>query len=177
MSIVSKVTSFCYAAIMGFGQGFQPVCGFNYGAKLYGRVREAFFFCIKVITSFVIVLSIICIIGAPYIIQFFRKGDVTVTAIGTVALRAQALVFPLVGWITLTNMMLQTIGKAVSASILAMARQGIFFLPFLMVLSYYLGLTGIEIAQTVADIASFLLALALGIVELRKLKLLEKHEM
>lgn len=177
MSIVSKVTSFCFAAIMGFGQGFQPVCGFNYGAKLYGRVREAFFFCIKVITSFVIVLSIICIAGAPYIIQFFRKGDVTVTAIGTVALRAQALVFPLVGWITLTNMMLQTIGKAVSASILAMARQGIFFLPFIMVLSYYLGLTGIETAQTVADIASFLLALPLGIIQLRKLRLLEIQEM
>lgn len=75
MSIVSRITMFAYSALIGFGQGFQPVCGFNYGAKLYDRVREAFYFCLKTSAGFLILLSIAGYIGAPQLVELFRKGD------------------------------------------------------------------------------------------------------
>lgn len=127
MSIVSRITMFAYSALIGFGQGFQPVCGFNYGAKLYDRVREAFYFCLKTAAGFLILLSVAGYIGAPQLIELFRKGDPEVTAVGIAALRFSCISFTLSGGIVMSNMLLQSIGMAVRASIVAAARQGLFF--------------------------------------------------
>lgn len=169
MSIVSRVGMFAGSALIGFGQGFQPVCGFNYGAKLYGRVRRAFVFCCKVAS---IVLTILAVLGFYYagqIISVFKTGDEQVTIIGMSALRWQCLTLPLMGIIILCNMMLQTIGKALKASIVALARQGLFFIPVLLILAPALGLFGIKIAQPISDLLAFIISVPLAISELHEM--------
>lgn len=169
MSIVSGITMFAYSALIGFGQGFQPVCGFNYGAKLYDRVREAFYFCLKTAAGFLILLSVAGYIGAPQLIELFRKGDPEVTAVGIAALRFSCISFTLSGGIVMSNMLLQSIGMAVRASIVAAARQGLFFLPLIFILPTFLGLRGVEMCQMVSDILTFLLAMPLSISVLNKM--------
>lgn len=169
MSIVSRITMFAYSALIGFGQGFQPVCGFNYGAKLYDRVREAFYFCLKTAAGFLILLSVAGYIGAPQLIELFRKGDPEVTAVGIAALSFSCISFTLSGGIVMSNMLLQSIGMAVRASIVAAARQGLFFLPLIFILPTFLGLRGVEMCQMVSDILTFLLAMPLSISVLNKM--------
>lgn len=169
MSIVSRITMFAYSALIGFGQGFQPVCGFNYGAKLYDRVREAFYFCLKTAAGFLILLSVVGYIGAPQLIELFRKGDPEVTAVGIAALRFSCISFTLSGGIVMSNMLLQSIGMAVRASIVAAARQGLFFLPLIFILPTFFGLRGVEMCQMVSDILTFLLAMPLSISVLNKM--------
>lgn len=169
MSIVSRITMFAYSALIGFGQGFQPVCGFNYGAKLYDRVREAFYFCLKTAAGFLVLLSIAGYIGAPQLVELFRKGDPEVTAVGIAALRFSCISFSLSGGIVMSNMFLQSIGMAVRASIVAAARQGLFFLPLIFILPSILGLKGVEMCQMVSDILTFLLAMPLSISVLKKM--------
>lgn len=157
MSITSRITFFAGSALIGFGQGFQPVCGFNYGAKCYDRVKEAFWFCVKISTVILAILSVTGFLLSEHLTGIFRD-DPQVIEIGTVALRFQCITFTLNGWIIMNNMMMQTIGKTVYASILASCRQGLFFIPALLILPPILGLTGIQMAQTVSDFFSFLLA-------------------
>ena len=172
MGVVQRITTFGASAMIGFGQGFQPVCGFNYGAQLYGRVRRAFWFCIRVATAVLLLIAGIGLVYAPQIIALFRD-DPAVIEIGAAALRFQCLTFPLNGWIILNNMMLQTIGKAAKATVLAMARQGLFMLPALLILTPVFGLRGIECSQPVADIATFLLAIPMGLSVLREMRVQE----
>lgn len=169
MSIVSRITMFAYSALIGFGQGFQPVCGFNYGAKLYDRVREAFYFCLKTAAGFLVFLSVVGYIGAPHLVELFRKGDPEVTAVGIAALRFSCISFSLSGGIVMSNMFLQSIGMAVRASVVAAARQGLFFLPLIFILPAILGLKGVEMCQMVSDILTFLLAMPLSISVLKKM--------
>lgn len=170
MSIVSRITMFANSALIGFGQGFQPVCGFNYGARLYGRVREAFWFCVKVGFVFLIVISALGYLFAPGLVEIFRKGDPQVVEVGAAALRWMCLSFPLGAWIVMSNMMLQSIGKALKASIIAAARQGLFFLPFILILPPALGIAGVEMCQFFADICTFLVAVPLTVSVLLEMK-------
>jgi Na+-driven multidrug efflux pump len=156
------------SAMIGLGQGFQPVCGFNYGAKLYGRVKRAFGFCVYFSGIILVTLGVFAFIFAPGIIALFRKDDPDVIRIDTLALRLHCFAFPLGSWIVMVSMMLQTIGKAVPASILALARQGIFFIPLPYTLVPAAGILGIQLCTPISDICSFLLALPLGIWALRK---------
>lgn len=167
LSIVRRVYWFATSALIGWGQGFQPVCGFNYGAGLYNRVRRAFRFCLK--TSFWVLLafSITGIAFAEEIVTKFRPDDPDVIRIGSLALQLQCFVMPFIGWVILQNMMLQTIGRAGPATLLALARQGLFLLPAIYILKPWLGVLGIQLAQPIADFATFLLSLPLGIHALR----------
>ncbi len=170
MSIVTRVTMFANSALIGFGQGFQPVCGMNYGGKKYDRVREAFFFCVKTAVGFLIVISVVGFVFAEPIVTLFRKDDPDVIRIGMQALRFQCIVFPLNSWIIMSNMMLQSVGKVVRASILASARQGVFLIPFILILPMFLGLLGVQISQTCSDVCSFLLSIPLTLSLLKEMK-------
>lgn len=170
MSIVSRIAMFANSALIGFGQGFQPVCGFNYGARLYKRVRDAFWFCVKVAVVFLVIVSVLGYCFAPQIVAAFRKGDEEVIAVGVTALRLMCLVFPLNSWIVLCNMMSQSIGEAFKASLLAASRQGLFFIPLIFILPLIFGLYGVQICQTVSDICTFALAVPLGVSVLNKMK-------
>ena len=175
ISIVMRVSNFAGSALIGFGQGFQPVCGFNYGAKRYDRVRTAFWFCIRVSSAVLVVLAAVGYIWSPQIVALFRD-DAGVLEIGAQALRFQCVSFPLLGWIIICNMLLQNIAKTVRASILSMARQGLFFLPLIFTLPLFLGLTGVLACQPLADACAFLLAIPLGISVLRELKYKERAQ-
>ena len=161
MGVVQRITMFGGSAMIGFGQGFQPVCGFNYGAKLYQRVKDGFWFCVKSSTVFLLAVSALGFIFAPRLIALFRD-DPEVIACGTAALRFQCVTFFTTGWTVMSNMMLQTIGKTGSATFMAMARQGIFFIPLIYILSHCLGLVGVQMTQSVADCLAFLCAIPLS---------------
>ena len=161
MGVVQRITMFGGSAMIGFGQGFQPVCGFNYGAKLYRRVKEGFWFCVKSSTVFLLAVSTLGFIFAPQLIAVFRD-DPEVIACGTAALRFQCVTFFTTGWTVMSNMMLQTIGKTGSATFMAMARQGIFFIPLIYLLSHCFGLVGIQMTQSAADCLAFLCAIPLS---------------
>ena len=167
MSITTRVMMMMMSALIGFGQGYQPVCSFNYGAGLKKRVREGYFFCVKYSTIFLSVVAVICFVFAPQIIGIFRD-DEAVIEVGKVALRCQAVVLPLGGCLVISNMMLQSIGKGFKASITSSARNGIFFIPLILILPRLFGLFGVEITQACADVLSLMLTLPLAATELRK---------
>ena len=166
-SIVNRVIIFVSSALIGFGQGFQPVCGFNYGAKNYIRVRKAFWFSAAVMTGYCVVFAALGILFAPEIVSIFRADDAEVIHYGSLAMRWQCAAFPVVGFIVLSNMYLQNIRRVIPAVMVAMARQGLFFIPILYVLEYMAGLDGMLVAQPISDIISFALALPLSIAALR----------
>ncbi len=161
LSIVSRYTMFINSAIIGFGQGFQPVCGFNFGAKKYDRVKRSFWFCVRVATIALILLCAVSLIFSGHIIALFRKDDAAVIAIGTFALRAQLMTMPLWGFYVFSNMISQTIGYGFRASVISCARQGLFLLPVLCVLPRLFGITGLQLSQPLSDILAFLLSVVL----------------
>ncbi|MBE5801516.1 MAG: MATE family efflux transporter [Clostridiales bacterium] len=176
MSIVGRVMMTGGSAVIGFGQGFQPICGFNYGAKRYGRVREAFWFCVKLCFVVLLVVAIIGMIFAPQIIGLLIKGNPEVNEIGALSLRLQCIFWPLFSFVIISNMMLQTIGMAGKATLLAAARQGLFFIPTVLLLSWLLGLLGVQMSQAVADLLSFFLALPIALGVLREFRRLEEEK-
>ena len=168
MSIVQRIMMFGASTVIGFGQGFQPVCGFNFGAGLYHRVRQGFWFCIKVSLGFLTVASAIMFICAPTMISWFQN-DPEVIRCGALALRFQCISFPAHSWIVMSNMMEQSIGRTASATFLSAARQGVFFIPVILLLNRLLGLTGLQMAQAVADILTLACALPIHFYVLKTL--------
>ena len=169
MSVTTRVMMFVSSALIGFGQGYQPVCAFNYGAKRTDRVREGFFFCVCYGTIFLAVMAALCLAFAPGIIGFFRD-DPDVIAVGQVALRWQAAALPLQATIVIANMMLQSIGRGLKASITSSARSGIFFIPLILILPRLFGLFGVEITQAVADVLAVSVSIPFAASELNKMK-------
>ncbi|MDR1020296.1 MAG: MATE family efflux transporter [Synergistaceae bacterium] len=169
MSIVTRVVMFANSAMLGLGQGFQPVCGFNYGAKRYDRVKEAFWFCVKFSVLGLMAFCALAWVFAPEVIAVFRADDAEVIRIGAFSLRLQFLAAPLMGWVIINNMLFQTTGKSLSASILAIARQGLFLLPLLFAMSRALGLLGIQISQPLADVVTFALSIPLHVRFMREM--------
>lgn len=172
MSIATRAMMAFNSALIGFGQGFQPVCSYNYGARKTQRVVSAFWFCTKWGAVFLTIVSVVCFARTRQIIAFFCN-DEAVIAVGRVALRLQLITFPLGAFTIMSNMMLQSIGRGVKASIMASAKSAICFLPFILTLPYFLGLLGIEMSQMCADFCAFLLALPLTLPELHSMKKLD----
>ena len=168
MGVVQRLTMFGASAMLGFGQGFQPVCGFNYGAGLYSRVRRGFWFCVKVSTLGLLAISALGYVFAPRLIALFRD-DTQVILFGSAALRYQCLTFCVQGWVVMSNMMQQSMGKTVPATFLSVARQGLFFIPLVWILSVAFGFTGIQITQPVADFLTFLCAIPIQLHVLRSM--------
>ena len=167
MSIVGRIAMLCFAVVIGLGQGFQPVCGFCYGAGLYDRLKEAYRFTVIIGTSFLIVICIIGWIISGSLIGVFRD-DPKVIAIGVVALRWQLCAFPLNSLILASNMLAQTCRKPWRANILAAARQGLFFIPLIFILPVHFGLLGVEMCQAVSDIFSFTLTVPIVVYTFRE---------
>ena len=161
MSIVSRVIFFTFSFALGVGQGFQPVCGFNYGAKKYKRLKSAFFFSVLLAEIIVIVMSVGLLIFPGDIIRLFRD-DNTVVEIGSRALVLQGIAQLFLPFCMITEMALQSVGKKLGASLLSILRNGLFFIPLLLILSNVRGLSGIQEAQplavTLAIIPSAILA-------------------
>ena len=168
MGVVQRIMMFGASAMLGFGQGFQPFCGFNYGAGLYSRVKKGFWFCIKVSAAFLLVAGSLVFAFAPQIVAIFRD-DPEVIRIGTTALRFQCVMFPTHSWIVMSNMMEQVMGRTGPATFLSVSRQGMFFIPAVLILSSTLGILGIQMTQAVADLLTVLCAIPIHIHVLRSL--------
>lgn len=157
MTIVNKICFFVFAIGLGIGQGFQPVASFNYGAKKYKRVKKAFFFTFFVGEMFLGLLAVVGILLSKNLVGIFRD-DPKVIEIGTFALRVQFLALFFQPICVCTNMLFQSIGKNASATLLAMLRSGLAFIPTIIILTKLYGLLGVEISQTVADIITFIVS-------------------
>lgn len=158
MSIVTRFMMFINSSLIGFGQGFQPVCGFNFGAERYDRVLEAFWFCVKVAVIMLTVFGVVSFGISRPIITAFRREDLQVIEIGTLALRLQLLTMPFQAWVIMVNMLTQSIGYGFRASLVAMGRQGLFLIPALLILPKMFGILGLQMAQPIADMMTFVLA-------------------
>lgn len=168
MAIVMRIMLAINSIIIGLGQGFQPVCGYNYGAGLYRRVKEGYWFCVRLSTIALVIIAVAVAVLAPDIIGLFRS-DPQVIAVGTVALWMQCCTVPLNGFAMMSNMMQQTIGKTVIASFVAVCRLGLFLAPAALILAHCFGVPGVQAAQSVSDIISFIVTVPLQVHILRSL--------
>ena len=168
MAIVMRVMLAINSIIIGLGQGFQPVCGYNYGAGLYRRVKEGSWFCVRLSTIALVIIAVAVAVLAPDIIGLFRS-DPQVIAVGTVALWMQCCTVPLNGFAMMSNMMQQTMGKTVIASFVAVCRLGLFLAPAALILAHCFGVPGVQAAQSVSDIISFIVTVPLQVHILRSL--------
>lgn len=167
MAIVNKIGNFTNSVLLGVGQGYQPVCGYNFGAGLYRRVKDGFWFCVKMMSIVLAVLAVIEFVWASPIVGFFRKGDPDVIEIGDIALRLRCFTLVLSSWITISNMLLQTTGKMWRASILGFARQGLILIPIVWLLPPFIGIWGIQIAQPLADLITFMMSVPMTMSVIR----------
>ena len=171
MSVTQRIMMFGASAMLGFGQGFQPFCGFNFGAKKYQRVIQGFLFSVKTSACFLSVVGIAGIIFAPQLIAIFRD-DPEVIACGALALRLQCVTLFTHSTIVLNNMLHQAIGDTVPATFLSVSRQGLFLGIMLLILPPLIGLLGIQMAQLLADLSSFLCAVLIQRHTLQRLRTL-----
>ena len=158
MSIVGRIIFFVFSISLGVGQGFQPVSGFNYGAGKYRRVREAFWCTLTIGEAFILCVSALVLLFPDEIITIFRD-DPEVVAVGHRALVLQCLSLPTLPICMITEMLFQSTGQRSGAAILSSLRSGVYLIPALILLSYYRGLAGIQEAQAVAFVLSFVTSL------------------
>lgn len=158
MSIVTRVIGLMFCIGLGIGQGFQPVAGFNYGARKYSRVKSAYWFTYIFSTCLLGLVGLIGFFFAGSIVAVFRD-DPAVIAIGVKALRFQSVSLVFLPMTVSGNMLFQSTGKSFRATFLAMTRSGLYFIPIILILSKLFGLTGIECAQAVADLLAALTTL------------------
>ena len=168
MAIVLKIIMFIASMMIGIGQGFSPVSGYNYGAKRYDRVRKAYVFLVVSGACVMSIFAVLAVVFAPQIIRAFRD-DPEVIAVGKVALRWQAAFLPLHALIVGTNMLMQSTRHIKQATFLSMNRQGVYFIPAILILPRLFGLFGVEISQAVADLLSTFTAIPYMIWFFRKL--------
>ena len=175
MTGVNRIMMVLASLLIGFGQGFQPVCGFNYGAKKYDRVRQAFWFCVRLAALVLVGLSALGFIFAKPITNLVTGASPEASQIAVFAFRAQLVTLPLSSWIVLCNMMLQNIGATAKATMLAISRQGLAFIPMVLLLPLGMkavglsSILGIELAQPFTDLISALIAIPIGTGELKKM--------
>lgn len=158
ISIVSRIMNFLLCIALGLGQGFQPVCAFNYGAKKYSRVKAGFWFAMKVSSVIMIVMGILAYINAGMMITIFRD-DAEVIAIGTTALRFQCFALLLMPLSMYGNMLFQCIGESKIATFLASLRSGLILIPLVLLLTAVFGLSGLECAQAISETLSACISL------------------
>ena len=168
MSIVSRIFMFIISVAIGVGQGLQPVASFNYGARKYRRVRQAAIFTIEAAFCMLVVLVGLCWVNGDALVRLFRN-DPAVTAVALPAFHYQCLAMLLQPIIVVANMTFQSVGASGRATFLACCRQGVFFIPLILILPRTHGLFGVEICQPIADVLTFLVSLPFLIAFLQQL--------
>ena len=165
LTISSRIAALAYMIMIGWGQGFQPICAMNYGAKQYDRVKKAFKFTVVGGTLFLIMAAILLYVFSELFIKTM-SNDNEVILVGSEILRMQCITLPLLGYFAISSMLMQNIGQYFWASIISISRQGIFYIPLLYILSNIFGEFGIYLLQPVADVLSF----GLAVIVVRKIK-------
>lgn len=173
MSIVNRVCMLIFSVGLGLGQGYQPVAAFNYGAQKYDRVKKGFWFTSIAGEAVIGSLALICFIFSKRVVSLFRD-DPKVIEIGVLALRCQCAACFFQPVTVCTNMMFQSVGESGRASFLSALRSGICFMPLILILPAVMGLMGVQIAQSVADLLAFFISVPMGLWFLQKLERLSK---
>lgn len=176
MSIANRVYNVVRSILVGIGQGFQPVAGFNYGAKRPDRVKAAFRFTVTLGTAVAVLFTLLLALTAPQMMAIFRRDDPEVIRMGSQALRMLCVVLPLLAYSTYVNQMLQCLGRSGQATFLASCRQGTIYVPLILVLPAILDLTGIQLTQPIADGLTFLVSIPFHIWFFRSPKGLKQCE-
>ena len=175
MSIVSRIFMFIISVVIGVGQGLQPVAAFNYGARKFRRVRQAAIFTMVAAFCMLVVLVALCWVDSDALIRLFRD-DPDVTAVALPAFHYQCLAILLQPVIVVANMTFQSVGKAGRATFLACCRQGVFFIPLILILPRTFGLVGVEICQPIADALTFIVSLPFLLAFLKQLDRMDDAE-
>lgn len=174
IGVSTKVMMFPFSIILGFGSGFQPVAGFNWGARRYDRVKECYRFSSRTAFCGAAVMALILGVFAPQVIALFTKTDEQMLALGALCIRLQCVALPIHAWVAVVNMLCAGLGYAGKAFLLATARQGTCFLPILYPMALLLGSLGIVSVQAAADVLT--LALAIPIIRRVKRRIEERQQ-
>ena len=170
IGVSTKVMMFPFSIILGFGTGFQPVAGFNWGAKRYDRVQQSYRFSSVVALIGGIVMAVLLIVLADPIIVAFAGEDPQMRSIGALCIRLQCIALPIHGWVAVVNMLCAGLGNAVGAFLLATARQGTCMLPILFPLAHFFGQYGIASVQAAADVLTLVLAIPISLYMNKKIR-------
>jgi len=162
IGVTNKVMMFPFSIILGFGSGYQPVSGFNWGAKNYKRVRKSYSFALKTALIGSVIMAVFLSVFAVPVIRLFAGADAEMEQIGSLCIRLQCIAMPIHAWAAMVNMLCSSLGVGWGAVLLASARQGTCFLPVLYPLSRIFGATGIASVQAVADALTIFLAVPIS---------------
>lgn len=176
ISVANRITFFMTSACLGFGQGFQPVAGFSWGAERYDRVRESFRFAELACTLGIAAVSLLVGVFAKPLLLLFTAEDEEMVRIGVFSLRFQCAAMPLHGAGIMVNMLCAGLGRPVSSLLLGVARQGIFFYPVLPILVKLFGVWGVASVQAVSDILTILLAGSIAVIVMKDVKKREQEQ-
>lgn len=176
ISISNKIYMMLRSMLIGVGQGFQPVAGFNYGAKNFDRVKKAFNVATFIGIVYGVTAAAILFFFSGNIIGIFRADDAEVIEIGSKMLRFLCVPLIVLGYSTFVNQLYQSLGYVTAATVLASCRQGIFFIPIILILPSVLGLTGIQSAQAISDTLTFFVSIPFHIWMIRHLTQMEKNK-
>ena len=170
ISVANRVTMFMTSACLGFGQGFQPVAGYSWGAKRFDRVKEAFHFSkITCVLGISVFAALVAVFARPLLL-LFTEDDAELVRIGVFSLRIQCLAMPFHGYGIIVNMLSAGTGRALPAALMGVARQGIFFYPVLPILTALFGVWGIASVQGVADMLTLALAIPIDVISSRMIR-------
>lgn len=171
IGVCTKVMMFPFGIVLGFGNGFQPVAGFNWGAKRYDRVTASYKFSSwTALIGSAILAAVLILLAEPMIIAFAGE-DPDMLRIGKLCLILQALTLPIHAWVAVVNMLCNALGNAVGAFLLATARQGTCFIPIVHLMAWLLGENGVAGVQAMADVLSLALAIPMAILMTKKIRL------
>ncbi|MBQ1301469.1 MAG: MATE family efflux transporter [Aeriscardovia sp.] len=169
VTIANRILLLTASAEIGMGRGYQPVCGYNFGARKYSRVKKGYYMILAASAALLLIVSALQEIFAPNLIAIFRN-TAPVVKYGSDFLRFFSATFPLYSFIICSNMMQQTLGHTLIASLVGLARQGVFLIPLLLILPAHFGFFGLEICQPISDCLTFLLTLPMQAMVFRDLK-------
>ena len=159
VGVTNRIMMFPFGIILGFGTGFQPVAGFNWGAERYDRVEESYRFAARVSLLGSGLMALLLAVFARPLIVLFAQADPAMQDIGALCIRLQCLALPVHSWVAMVNSLCAGLGKARGAVILSTARQGTCFLPIVYPMAYFWGANGVASVQAVADLLTIALAL------------------
>lgn len=163
MGPVTKIMTVGTLVVFGFLKGFQPIAGFSYGAKNYDRLYEVIKTSILWSTIFCIIFGLIAVIFSEEIVSLFTKGDTEMIRVGTFALRLNGLSFMLFGLYTVYSFLFLVMGKAKEGCFLGACRQGICFIPVILLLPAIYGINGVLYSQPIADVLSAVITVFMAI--------------
>ncbi len=177
IGVSTKIMMFPFCIILGFGNGFQPVAGFNWGAKAYDRVQESFRFSswVSIIASTAMAL-VIWVFSDPIIVMF-AGSDPEMRELGRLCIRLQCLALPIHAWVAMVNMLCVGLGNAGGALLLSTARQGSCFIPILYPLAFFFGASGVVAVQAIADVLTMIPAVPIAIAMTKKVKAAKQRQL